>query len=110
MLNELLENQILNLKKPHFHILYWTAMAEEKGVLYNITNIFDDLKFIKATRTKQSAVAYVEALASLCFITINSESNRKNIYITKYGARALEYLLSKQIYKTEKSLFLEVSK
>ena len=110
MINELFENQILNLKEAHFHVLYWAAMAEEKDIFYNITNIFDDLKFIKATRTKQSAVAFVEALAALCFITINGESNRKNIFITKYGARALEYILSKNIYKTKKSLFLEVSK
>ena len=110
MINELLEKQILNLKASHFHILYWAAMAEEKEVLYNITNIFDDLKFIKATRTKQSAVAYVEALSALCFVSINGESNRKNIFITKYGARALEYLLSNNSFKINKSLFLEVSK
>ena len=108
MMNELLEKQILNLRETHFHIMYWAAMAEEREVLYNITNIFDDLKFIKFTRTKQSAVAFVEALSALCFITVNGESNRKNIYITKYGARALEYLLSNNSYKIKKSLFLEV--
>ena len=109
-MNELFEKQVNNLKETHFHILYWTAMAEEKGALYNITNVFDDLKFIKSTRTKQSAVAYVEALAALCFIAINGDSNRKNIYITKYGAKTLEYLISNNLYKIRKSLFLEESK
>ncbi len=109
-MNELFEKQIMNLKEVHFHILYWTALAEGKGQGYNITNIFDDLKFIKATRTKQSAVSYVESLVALCFIGIKGESNRKNVYITNYGAKALEYLISKNNFQIKKSMFLEVAK
>ena len=107
-MNDLFEKQILNLKEVHFHVLYWTALAEGKGKGYNITNIFDDLKFIGLTRTKQSAVSFVESLATLCFIGINAESNRKNVYITKHGAKALEFLIAKSSYQIKKSMFLEV--
>jgi hypothetical protein len=109
-MNELFEKQILNLKEVHFHVLYWTALAEGRGVSYNITNIFDDLKFIGLTRTKQSAVSFVESLASLCFIGIHGEGNRKNAYITKHGAKALEYLIANNSYQIKKSMFLEVVK
>jgi len=109
-MNELLDKQISNLKEVHFHILYWTALAEGKGRVYNITNIFDDLKFIGATRTKQNAVSFVESLVSLYFIGINGEGNRKNVYITKYGAKALEFLIAKERYQIKKSMFLEVAK
>ena len=85
-------------------------MAEGKKQKYNITNVFDDLKFIGATRTKQSAVSYVESLVSLCFLGVGEESNRKNIYITKHGAKALEFLISKKVYQIKKSMFLEVTK
>ena len=107
-MNELFEKQIYNLKEVHFHILYWSALAEGKSKGYNITNIFDDLKFIGLTRTKQSAVSFVESLGALCFIGINAESNRKNVFITKYGAKALELLISKNSYQIKKSMFLEV--
>lgn len=106
-MDELFEKQINSLKEAHFHILYWTAMGEEMNHKYNITNVFDDLKFIGATRTKQNAVALVESLSVLCFIAINGESNRKNIYITKYGAKVLEFLMVKRDYKIKKSMFLE---
>ena len=109
-MNDLFEKQILNLKEVHFHVLYWAALAEGKGKDYNITNIFDDLKFIGITRTKQSAVSFVESLAALCFIGINSNSNRKNIYITKHGAKALESLIAKGSFQIKKSMFLEVTK
>ena len=109
-MNELFEKQISNLKEAHFHILYWAALAEGRGKEYNITNVFDDLKFIGATRTKQNAVSFVESLAALCFIGINQESNRKNIYISKHGAKALEFLIAKGSYQIKKSLFLEVAK
>ena len=109
-MTELFEEQCSMLKEPHFLILYWTAKAEEKGVKYNITNIFDDLKYIGATRTKQSAVSFVDSLYSLCLVGISGEGNRKNLYISKHGAKALEYLLSNTNFKPKKSLFLEVSK
>lgn len=109
-MNDLFEEQSSLLKEPHFFVLYWTAKAEEKGIKYNITNVFDDLKYIGATRTKQSAVSFVESLHSLCFVGISGEGNRKNLYITKYGAKALEYLISNTNYKPKKSLFLEGSK
>ena len=106
-MKELFEQQILNLKEPHFHVLYWSAKAEEKGQKYNITNVFDDLKFANCTRTKQSAVSYVDTLSVLSFVVVAGESNKKNISITKHGAKALEYLLSNDKYKIKKSLFLE---
>ena len=109
-MNELFAKQVSSLKEVHFNILYWSALAEGKGISYNITNIFDDLKFIGTTRTKQSAVSSVESLASLCFIGINGEGNRKNVYITKHGAKALEILMTKGSYQTKKSMFLEVVK
>jgi hypothetical protein len=106
-MKELFEQQLLNLKEPHFHVLYWSAKAEEKGQKYNITNVFDDLKFVGCTRTKQSAVSFVDSLFVLCFIGVAGESNKKNISITKFGAKALEFLLSNNKYKIKKSLFLE---
>jgi len=109
-MKELFEQQAERLKEAQFYILYWAAKAEELSRKYNITNVFDDLKFIGSTRTKQSAVSYVESLNALCFLNISGESNSKNIYITKYGAQALEYLLSVKHFQIKKSYFLEVMK
>ncbi len=106
-MKELFEQQILILKETHFHVLYWSAKAEEKGQKYNITNVFDDLKFAGCTRTKQSAVSFVDSLSALCFINVAGDSNKKNISITKFGAKALEYLVSNNKFKIKKSLFLE---
>ena len=61
MIQELYDRQIEGLDYQHFLILYWTAVAEDKKARYNITNVFDDLKSADVTRTKQSAVSYVEA-------------------------------------------------
>lgn len=106
-MNELFEKQIGNLQGAHFLVLYWTTVAEDKKVKYNITNVFDDLKNLKVTRTKQSAVAYVETLKALCFIEVREESNRKNLYLTNYGAQALEKMIISKKYKPEKSSYLE---
>jgi hypothetical protein len=111
MENELLfQEQVSRLGLHHFLILYWAALSEAKGVRYNITNAFDDMKFQKLTRTKQTAVANIEALALLGFVDLKDESNRKNIYITKFGAEALQVLGENKRFKTKKSLFLEVTK
>ena len=109
-MNELYDNQLKRLEKQHFLILYWAAQAEVQGVRYNITNVFDDLKNLGITRTKQSVMAYVESLTMLCFIDLKDERNRKNIYITEYGADALKSLVTKDNFKTKKSRFLEVQK
>lgn len=109
-MKELFEKQISQLKEAHFLILYWTAKAEEKNIKYNITNIFDDLKYAGATRTKQSAVCFVEALSVLCFVDVTGEGNRKHLYISPFGAKALEYLLSESKFKIKKSMFLEGNK
>ena len=109
-MKELFEKQISQLKEAHFLILYWTAKAEEKNTKYNITNIFDDLKYTGATRTKQSAVSFVDALSVLCFVDVAGEGNRKHLYISPFGAKALEYLLSESKFKIKKSMFLEESK
>ena len=106
-MTDLFERQLGKLRENHFLILYWAAKAEEKGVKYNITNVFDDLKFSGSTRTKQSAVAVIEALSVLCFLDISGDGNRKHIYITTFGAKALEVLLSTSKFKIKKSIFLE---
>lgn len=106
-MKDLFEKQVSQLKEAHFLILYWTAKAEEKSMKYNITNIFDDLKYAGATRTKQSAVAFVDALSALCFVDVTGEGNRKHLYISSFGAKALEYLLSSSKFKIKKSIFLE---
>lgn len=109
-MDDLFKKQVKRLQEHHFLILYWAALAEDKGLKYNITNAFDDLKFQGLTRTKQTAVAYIEALDILNFIQLRDESNRKNIYITEYGAEALTNLVSHTNFKTRKSGYLEVSR
>ncbi len=106
----LFNDQVNRLQHHHFLILYWSALSEGKEVRYNITNAFDDLKFQHITRTKQTAVSHIEALNLLGFIELKDESNRKNIYITQFGAKALQTLAESKRFKTKKSLFLEVSK
>jgi len=95
------------LKESHFLALYWCAQAEDKHCKYNITNCFDDLKAIGITRTKQNAMAVVEALDALRFIDVRDEGNRKNLYITSHGARALETLVLERAFALRKSSFLE---
>ena len=103
---KLLEKQFSKLKRHHYLILYWAAQAEVAGKKYNITNVFDDLKAVGATRTKQNAVSYVEVLDALCLIEVREESNRKNLYITEYGEQALEQQARRQTYQLEGSAFL----
>lgn len=107
-MDNLFQEQIDHLEEAHFLVLYWGAAAEDRGVKYNITNCFDDLKFQGITRTKQTATSVLDALEKLRFIDIRDEGNRKNIYITHYGAKALETLVLKQVYSPKKSIFLEV--
>lgn len=106
-MDELFEQQILGLQEAHFLILYWTTVAEDKKMRYNITNVFDDLKLHRITRTKQSAVSYIETLRLLCFIELRDESNRKNLYLTPYGGKALEKLIISQKFEPKKSNYLE---
>lgn len=104
--NNLFDEQVKRLQESHFLVLYWAAQSEDKGVKYNITNIFDDLKYVGITRTKQTAVASVTALVTLCFIDLREEHNRKNIYITKFGAQALKAMVINEMYKPRGSSFL----
>jgi hypothetical protein len=106
-MTELFEEQIAHLGESHFLILYWTAQCEGRQAKYNITNCFDDLKHCGLTRTKQTAVAAVEALSALRFLTLRGEGNRRNLYISHYGARALEGLVRRQAYSPKPSAFLE---
>ena len=106
-MKDLFLKQVEQLKDYHFLILYWVAMAESKAVKYNITYVYDDLKHLGITRTKQNVVAYIEALATLYFIILNDESNRKNLYITEYGAKALEFLVKQRAFTAKPSIFLE---
>ena len=106
-MNELFDAQVNQLKEAHFLVLSWVARAEDKDTCYNITNCFDDLKHHGITRTKQNAVAIVEALQSLCFVALREEGNRKNLYITNFGAKALEKLVLRRIFTSKPSAFLE---
>lgn len=106
-MNQLFEDQLKRLREYHFLILFWAAEAEVKGLKYNITNAFDDLKDLGITRTKQSVMAYVESLRMLCFIELKEERNRKNVYLAEHGALALESLVEQNNFKTKKSRFME---
>lgn len=106
MTDILFDKQVEKLEIHHFLILYWAAEAEVLQLKYNITNVFDDLKDIHVTRTKQSVTAYLESLEMLCFIEVKDEKNRKNIYITEFGAQAIQKILEIKNYKTRKSRFL----
>lgn len=108
-MDELFEEQIRHLSEMHFLILFWAAQGEDRARRYNITNCFDDLKSCSLTRTKQTAVAAVEALSALRFIDLREEGNRKNLYITRHGAKALEALVLRQAYTPRPSAFLEGS-
>ena len=104
---QLFDEQVAHLGEAHFLVLYWAARSEGAGVRYNITNCFDDLKHHHLTRTKQTAVAVIEALAALRFVDLREEGNRKNLYITTYGAKALEALVLGGRFAPKKSAFLE---
>jgi hypothetical protein len=106
-LGHLFDDQVRRLHELHFLILFWAAQGEGRSCKYNITNCFDDLKHAGLTRTKQTAVAAIEGLATLCFIDIRDERNRKNIYITRYGAKALEVLVMSEQFQVKPSVFLE---
>lgn len=104
---DLFQYQVSRLAYGHFLALYWCTQSEGLGVKYNITNCFDDLKHGGITRTKQTAVAIVETLYVMGYVDIKDERNRKNIYITKWGAKALEHLVLSKKYQTVTSSFLE---
>lgn len=106
---DLFQEQVRNLQEPHFLVLYWVATAEDRGTPYNITNCFDDLKYLRITRTKQRAVSVIDSLWALRFIDLRDEGNRKNMYITDPGAKALETLVLDGRFQPKKSVFLEVS-
>ena len=106
-MRELFEAQVNRLQEIHYLILLWATQSEGKGLKYNITNVFDDLKSAGITRTKQTAVAAVSVLLALCLIDLRDEHNRKNIYITKYGGKALRIILDKETYNVKPSAFLE---
>lgn len=106
-MTQLFTEQVENLGEAHFLVLYWAARAEEKTAKYNITNCFDDLKSARVTRTKQNAVALVETLGALRFIALRGEGNRRNIYITEHGARALEQRVLQQKFNPQPSAYLE---
>ena len=106
-MNTLFDQQVSHLSLGHFLLLLWAAHAEDQRVKYNITNFFDDLKQCGITRTKQNAVALVDALRALRFVDVRDEGNRKNLYITKYGAQALQALTLDGFYRPCTSAFLE---
>ena len=106
-MKNLFTEQVRGLDERHFLVLYWVAQAEDRALRYNITNCFDDLKFHGITRTKQTAVATVDALHYLRFLELREEGNRKNLYITEYGAKALESLALQRTFEPRTSVFLE---
>ena len=105
--SDLFESQVSRLGEAHYLVLLWSAKSEGSSVKYNLTNFFDDLKHLGITRTKQTSAAVIEAMALLCFIEIRDERNRKNIYITRHGARALARLVESRRYEARNSAFLE---
>jgi hypothetical protein len=105
--DSLFAQQIGQLTQAQYLVLLWATQGEGLGVKYNLTNCFDDLKHAGITRTKQTAVAVVESVRSLCFIEIKDERNRKNIYITKWGAQALAALVGISRFQDLDSLFLK---
>lgn len=106
-ISDIFPQQVDRLREPHFLVLFWIAQAESKETHYNLTNAFDDLKAHDITRTKQTAMACVESLVMLCFVLLREERNRKNLYITSHGARALERLVADQRFQLRRSFFLE---
>ncbi len=105
--DDLFQDQLNRLGEGHFQVLCWCSISEAKSIKYNITNCFDDLKHAGITRTKQTAVSIVDTLWALCYVDIREERNRKNIYITAHGAKALEQLIKINRYTAKKSLSLE---
>jgi len=106
-IQELFELQLSRLCEEHFLALYWATVSEYNKVNYNITNYFDDLKHVGITRTKQTAVAAVEALRLMGLIDLRDARNRKNIFITRYGASALQRLVKAGNFKSKPSEYLE---
>ncbi len=104
---DLFTQQLGRLGEEHFLVLLWAAMSADKQRKYNITNCFDDLKAGGITRTKQTAVAVVEAMKLLCLIDVKDERNRKNIYLTNFGGQALAKLAESGRFQSKKSHFLE---
>ncbi len=105
--SDLFESQVSGLGEAHYLLLLWSAKSEGFSLKYNLTNFFDDLKHLGITRTKQNAVAVIESTACLCFIEVRDERNRKNIYITRHGARALARLVESRRFEAKNSAFLE---
>ena len=105
--SELFMQQLQRLGEEHFLVLLWAAMSADRNRKYNITNCFDDLKAGGITRTKQTAVAVVEAMHLLCLIDVKDERNRKNIYLTNFGGQALAKLAESGRFQSKKSHFLE---
>ena len=105
-IEKLFKEQVSRLELSHFLILYWAAESEGMELKYNITNLFDDLKSAGITRTKQTAVAAVMSLATLCFIDLREEHNRKNIYITRFGAKALEAMIKNSVFSKIESTYI----
>ncbi|MBP5639194.1 MAG: hypothetical protein J6X55_06930 [Victivallales bacterium] len=106
-ISELFKQQVARMTYAHFLVLCWCAQSEDLKVKYNITNCFDDLKSCGVTRTKQTAVAIVETLYTLSFVDVRDEKNRKNLYISAWGAKALQQMVLNQQYVMKKSSYLE---
>lgn len=107
-LKDLLQLQISRLGYSHFLVLYWCAIGEGMGAKYNITNCFDDLKHCSVTRTKQTAVSVIETLHALGYVDVRDEHNRKNIYITHWGAKALQQLVLGKRFEVQESIYLTI--
>ncbi len=104
---QLYELQLSRLGEEHFLALYWATVSEYKSLAYNITNYFDDLKHLGLTRTKQTAMAAIEAMRLMGLIDLRDSRNRKNIFITRFGANALQRLVKDRNFKSKPSEYLE---
>ena len=105
--SELFRQQVNRLDYAHFLVLCWCAQSEDLKIKYNITNCFDDLKSCGVTRTKQTVVSVVETLYALSFVDIRDERNRKNLYISGWGAKALQQMVLSEKYVMRNSAYLE---
>ena len=103
----LIEEQISRLGEHHFLILFWAMRAKDLKKAYNVTNVFDDLKSLSLTRTKQNAVSYIESLRVLSHIDLELKSNKKNIVITDFGLMVLQTLVEKEKFEMKNSTYLE---
>ena len=102
-----IQEQVGRLDQIHFLIMYWAARARDLKKDYNVTNVFDDLKAQHLTRTKQSAVSFIESLYHLAYIDLLMKANKKTLYLREEGLAVLELLVRQKKFNFKQSQYLE---